>query len=159
MAGWTVSTVSGTLRRAASCMAHSRARREWPDPSTPTMIPGISVLLTVRAPCFTVTFDARSAMPSAAGPSGRSGRDFGPLPQRLAGRVDHRGMTVPVDAHHAVQADPATRLDAGDLGAAVEYGGQLAGRVGHLTGQHVVPRNGPDLRRAPAARSAERRGG
>src|SRR5271165_775172 len=31
-------------------MAHSRARREWPEPSTPTMIPGISVLLLLELP-------------------------------------------------------------------------------------------------------------
>src|SRR5436190_16136032 len=42
MASCTVSTVSGTCRIAASCMAHSRARWEWPEPSTPTMISDIS---------------------------------------------------------------------------------------------------------------------
>jgi len=32
-------------RTAASLTAHSRARREWAEPSIPTMIPGISFSL------------------------------------------------------------------------------------------------------------------
>src|SRR5580704_6683831 len=45
MASCTVSTVSGTCRTAASRMAHSRARWEWPEPSTPTIIPDIAFSL------------------------------------------------------------------------------------------------------------------
>jgi hypothetical protein len=38
-------------------MAHSRARCEWPEPSTPTTMPGISVLLFLEL----LLIDARSA--------------------------------------------------------------------------------------------------
>ena len=44
----TVITVSGTRWTAASCMARSRARWEWPEPSTPTIIPDISFSLGRR---------------------------------------------------------------------------------------------------------------
>src|SRR5271154_804257 len=135
---------------AASFMAHSRARCEWPEPSTPTMMPGISVLLLLEV----LPIDARSARSAAAGPTGPPARDFGPLfwlGQLLAGRIDHLGVAVSADADHAVQADPAARLEARDLRTAVEHGGQVAGRVGHLAGQHVVARDGPDLGRAQAA--------
>src|ERR1035438_4487977 len=42
MAGRTVMAVSGTWRSTATCIALWRALREWSEPSTPTMIPGIS---------------------------------------------------------------------------------------------------------------------
>src|SRR5439155_17791531 len=44
-ASCTVSTVSGSCRIAASCIAHSRARWGWPEPSAPTIIPDIAFSL------------------------------------------------------------------------------------------------------------------
>src|SRR5689334_18012245 len=47
---WTVMTVTGACRAAASFMAHSSAYVEWADPSMPTVIPGISCLLLLGLP-------------------------------------------------------------------------------------------------------------
>ena len=56
------------------------------------------------------------------------------------------------DADHAAQPDPAAGLQAGDVRAAVEHGGQLAGRVGDLARQHgAVVLDRADLRRVQPA--------
>jgi hypothetical protein len=63
-------------------------------------------------------------------------------------------VAVGADADGAVQPDSGARLDAGDLRAAVEDGGELAGGVADLAGQHGVPGRlaGPGSARAVLTR-------
>src|SRR5260370_29979731 len=56
-----------------------------------------------------------------------------------------------LDAHRAFEADPGTAHDAGDVRAAVEHGGQGAGPVRYLAGQHRVTFHRPDLYHPDAA--------
>jgi hypothetical protein len=76
------------------------------------------------------------------------GREKGRLTEQLVRRVDHGGAAVVADAGHAAQPDPAAGLQARDLRAAIEDGGQRAGRVDDLARQYVaiVPARA-DLRR------------
>jgi hypothetical protein len=62
----------------------------------------------------------------------------------MAGRPSPPMPTMPCRRMRLPGPTPARRT-------AVEHGGQLAGRVGDLAGQHVVAGYRPDLRRAQAA--------
>jgi len=104
--GWaTVMTVSGARRTAASFTAHSSARRELPEPSIPTMIPGIFV-----APCTRVSASSLSTLDVVAGGIKGRNADNTPIQTALPGDFGpYRGrQRQPSDRFRR----PGTRLPA-----------------------------------------------
>jgi hypothetical protein len=69
----------GVAGRRDELFDHSRARCEWAEPSTPTMIPGIPVSYCYKF-LGSLILDARLGGPQPTELSGPLARDFGPNP-------------------------------------------------------------------------------